>query len=133
LRWYAEEEQEEEEEVYKLTEISQHFFVKLFENIFHENLLTSSLVLTCVQKELLKNFPKNLKEIWAFWEATISSLVIWHYVRFQKNICFDFVMREHQIGENILDNVQLEKDRTYGKSEKVCSLPQKLKNEEKKK
>jgi len=98
-----------------LTKISRHFFVKFFETIFHENLFTGSLFFTCIQKDGLKNFLENLKEIWLFWEATFSSPVMWHSVRFQKNICFDVVMEEHHILENIHDNVQLEKDRTYGK------------------
>jgi hypothetical protein len=98
-----------------LTEISPYFFIKFFENLFHENLLTGSLIVTCVQKDRLKNFPENLNEIWVFWEATFSSLVIWHSVRFQKTFYLDFVMKEHKIVENIHDNIQLEKDRTYEK------------------
>ena len=42
-------------------------------------------------------------------EATFISPVIWHSVRFQKNICLDFVMEEHQIVENVQDNIQLGK------------------------
>jgi hypothetical protein len=84
-----------------------------------------------VQKDRLKNFPENIKEIWLFSEAKFSRLVKWQSVRFQKTICFDVVMSKHQIVENARNNVQLEKDRTYGKRKSFIAYTQRFKNEEK--
>jgi hypothetical protein len=56
---------------------------------------------------------------------------MWHSPRFQKKIYLDFVMKEHQMLENIHDKVQLEKDGMYGKRKKFTAYPQRLKYEEK--
>jgi len=60
---------------YKFTEISRHFFVKFFETIFLENMLSGSVVVTSVQKDRLKNFPENVKQIWVFWRE--RRLSVW--------------------------------------------------------
>jgi len=78
-------------------------------------MLSGSLVFTSVQKDRLKNFPENIKKNFGLLGgATFISLVIWQTVRFQENICLDFVMKEHQRVENIHDN-ELGKDGMYGK------------------
>jgi len=48
---------------HKLTEISQHFFVKFLETIFHENMHSGSLVVTSVQTDWMKHCPENVKQI----------------------------------------------------------------------
>ena len=60
-------------------------------------------------------------------EATFISQAIWHSLWFQKNICLHFVIKEHQIVENIHDNVQLEKDGISGKRKKFIAYLQRLK------
>jgi len=56
---------------------------------------------------------------------------MWHSPRFQKKIYLDFVMKEHQMLENIHDKVQLEKDGMYGKRKKFIAKLQMLKMKKK--
>ena len=79
-----------------------------------------------------EGFPRKYKtNLGLLEDETFISLVIWHSVRFQKNISLHSVMKEHPVAENTHDNVLLEKYGIYGKRKRFVANPQRLKNREK--